>query len=129
MKWINEKWVSIEITWMLVLAVNAVHAAQSSWSKGSSIETTGKSFTNWWYSSANFSCSINVVGSGVGFLKSKSYFPSLQQFNIVIYVYSFDFWWSSFDLPEEFRGCNIHANTNLTGVTGLFNGRYYQVQR
>lgn len=63
---------------MVVLAVMSVHAAQSSWSKGSSMETTGNSLIQPWYRAANWLGSKYVEGSDWGFLKSRSYLPCLE---------------------------------------------------
>lgn len=63
--------------WMLLLLVKCDHASQSSWSKGSSIETMGYFSMYPRYRSASSLPEIHLVGSELGFLKSRSYLPSL----------------------------------------------------
>ncbi len=65
-------------TWIGAQAVIFAHASQSSWSNGSSIDTNGYSFKKLQYSSNNLSAGNHVLLSEFGFLKSKSYKPSLK---------------------------------------------------
>lgn len=71
---------NLKYTWMSVEPVKAVHAAQWSWSNGSSIETIGYSLINSLYKSVKASVETIKLLSLVSdlFLKSKSYFPSLE---------------------------------------------------
>lgn len=64
---------------MFVAAVIEAQAFQSSWSKGSSIDTIGKSLINSSYKACNFSGLNHLLLSELGFLKSKSYCPKLKQ--------------------------------------------------
>ena len=67
--------------WMEVAPVSLVQPSQSSWSKASSMETTGNFSMKPWYISQSLSLVIQSSGFDSGFLKSKSYLPKMTKRN------------------------------------------------
>lgn len=108
----------------LVFEVIAVQASQSSWSKGSSIDTMGKPLMNSWYKSKSFSDASHLDLSDFGFLKSKSYLPintlSFNKKNVgTFHNYLFKnkntfnnkcFWYAYSFLPNVFFAFWIHLS-------------------
>ena len=79
--------------WMEVAPVSLVQPSQSSWSKASSMETTGNFSMKPWYISQSLSLVIQSSGFDSGFLKSKSYLPKMTKRNKIETFSIYKCWW------------------------------------